>query len=109
MDYWDPLTAANDPPLIHRNVAGPVIVAQLRHPGLTQEIRPVHPPSDFESFRQSVADAVEHGDATMVLAAIHPTMRTVAVEHGPAFRELVSGLPVEIWHSATGPAKRVAQ
>jgi LuxR family transcriptional regulator, maltose regulon positive regulatory protein len=59
----------------------------------------VYPPSDFESFRQSVADAVQLGDATMVLAAIHPTMRTVAVEHGPAFRELVSGLPVEIWHT----------
>ena len=59
----------------------------------------MHPPSDFESFRQSVADAVEHGDATMVLAAIHPTMRTVAVEHGAAFRELVGGLPIEIWHT----------
>jgi DNA-binding NarL/FixJ family response regulator len=50
-------------------------------------------------FRQSVADAVERGDATSVLAVIHPTVRTVAVEHGAAFRELVSGLPVEIWHS----------
>ena len=59
----------------------------------------MHPPSDFELFRQSVADAVEHGDATTVLAAIHPTMRTVAVEHGAAFRELVTGLPVEIWHT----------
>ena len=59
----------------------------------------MHPPSDFESYRQSVADAVELGDETMVLAAIHPTMRTVAVEHGAAFRELVSGLPVEIWHT----------
>ena len=59
----------------------------------------MHPPSDFESFRQSVAEAVEHGDATTVLAAIHPTMRTVAVEHGAAFRELVGGLPIEIWHT----------
>ena len=59
----------------------------------------MYPPSDFESFRQSVDDAVEHGDATMVLAAIHPTMRTVAVEHGAAFRDLVGGLPVEIWHT----------
>ena len=59
----------------------------------------MHPPSDFESFRQSVADAVEHGDATTVLAAIHPTMRTVAVEHGAAFRELVGALPIEIWHT----------
>jgi len=59
----------------------------------------VHPPSDFESFRQSVADAVERGDATSVLSVIHPTARTVAVEHGSAFRELVSGLPTEIWHN----------
>lgn len=59
----------------------------------------MHPPSDFESFRQAVTDAVEHGDPTTVRAAIHPTMRTVAVEHGSAFRELIGGLPVEIWHS----------
>ena len=59
----------------------------------------MYPPSDFESFRQSVADAVEHGDATTVLAVIHSTMRSVAVEHGSAFRELVAGLPIEIWHT----------
>ncbi len=59
----------------------------------------MHAPSDFEAFQQSVADAVEQGDATMVLAAIHPSMRTVAVEHGSAFRALVGGLPVEIWHT----------
>jgi len=59
----------------------------------------VHPPSDFESFRQSVVDAVERGDATSVLSVIHPTARTVAAEHGSAFRELVSGLPTEIWHN----------
>jgi LuxR family transcriptional regulator, maltose regulon positive regulatory protein len=59
----------------------------------------VHPPSNFESFRQSVADAVERGDATSVLSVIHPTARTVAVEHGSAFRELVNGLPTEIWHN----------
>jgi LuxR family transcriptional regulator, maltose regulon positive regulatory protein len=59
----------------------------------------VHPPSDFESFRQSVADAVEHGDATSVRAVIHPSARTIAVEHGSAFRELVSGLPTELWHN----------
>jgi len=59
----------------------------------------VHPPSDFESFRQSVADAVEHGDATTVRSVIHPTVRTIAVEHGSAFRELVSGLPTELWHN----------
>jgi DNA-binding NarL/FixJ family response regulator len=58
----------------------------------------VHPPSDFQSFRQSVADAVERGDATSVRSVIHPTARTIAVEHGSAFRELVSGLPIEIWH-----------
>lgn len=58
----------------------------------------MHPPSDFESFRQSVADAVERGDATAVRSLIHPAARTVAVEHGSAFRQLVSGLPVEIWH-----------
>jgi len=59
----------------------------------------VHPPSNFESFRQSVADAVERGDADSVLSVIHPKARTIAVEHGSAFRELVSGLPTEIWHS----------
>jgi hypothetical protein len=47
--------------------------------GRTQEIRTVHPPSDFESFRQSVADAVERGDATSVRSVIHPTARTIAV------------------------------
>jgi len=65
----------------------------------------VHPPSDFESFRQSVADAVERGDATTVRSVIHPTVRTVAVEHGSAFRELVSGLPTEIWHNDPGIAE----
>ncbi len=59
----------------------------------------MHPPSDFESFRQSVADAVERGDATSVRSVVHPTARTVAAEHGSAFRELVSGLPTEIWHN----------
>ena len=59
----------------------------------------MHPPSDFESFRQSVVDAVERGDADSVLSVIHPKARTIAVEHGSAFRELVSGLPTEIWHN----------
>lgn len=59
----------------------------------------MHPASDFESFRQSVADAVAHGDPTTVRAAIHPAMGTMAVEHGSAFRELIGGLPIEIWHS----------
>ena len=59
----------------------------------------MHPPSDFESYRRSVVDAVERGDATSVLSVIHPTARTVAVEHGSAFRELMSGLPTEIWHN----------
>jgi len=58
----------------------------------------VHPPSDFESFRQSVADAVERGDAKAVRSVIHPSARTIAVEHGAEFRDLVSGLPTEIWH-----------
>ena len=65
----------------------------------TQEIRTVYPPSNFESFRQSVADAVERGDAVSVRSVIHPTVRTIAVEHGSAFRELVSGLPTELWHN----------
>jgi ATP/maltotriose-dependent transcriptional regulator MalT len=55
--------------------------------------------SDFESFRKSVQDAVDAGDAAKVLAAIHPVAGTVAVEHGAAFRELVAGLPTEIWHN----------
>lgn len=59
----------------------------------------MHPPSDFESFRQSVADAVERGDAMTVRSIIHPTVRTIAVEHGSAFRELVNGLPTELWHN----------
>jgi len=59
----------------------------------------VHAPSDFESFRRSVADAVERGDAASVRSVIHPAMRTIAVEHGSAFRELVSGLPTEVWHN----------
>lgn len=59
----------------------------------------MHPPSDFESFRRSVADAVESGDAKSVRSVIHSTARTVAVEHGSAFRELVNGLPTEIWHN----------
>jgi DNA-binding NarL/FixJ family response regulator len=58
----------------------------------------VHPPSDFEAFRQSVADAVEQGDARAVRSVIHPSARTIAVEHGSAFRDLVRGLPTEIWH-----------
>jgi len=59
----------------------------------------VHPPSDFESYRRSVVDAVERGDAPSVLSVIHQTARTVAVEHGSAFRELMSGLPTEVWHN----------
>ncbi|MEO6533549.1 MAG: LuxR C-terminal-related transcriptional regulator [Pseudolysinimonas sp.] len=59
----------------------------------------MQPPSDFESFKQLVSDAVEGGDANSVRSIIHPAARTIAVEHGSAFRELVSGLPVEIWHN----------
>src|SRR3954467_4732977 len=95
---WDPTAApkcnCHQPPQFR----GPDLAAKWAS-GRTQEIRTVHPPSDFESFRQSVADAVERGDATSVLSVIHPTARTVAVEHGSAFRELVSGLPTEIWHN----------
>ena len=58
----------------------------------------MHAPSDFEAFRRSVVDAVERGDAATVLEVIHPAARTVSVEHGAAFRELVGGLPTEIWH-----------
>ena len=39
----------------------------------------MHPPSDFESFRQSVVDAVERGDANSVRSVIHPKARTIAV------------------------------
>ncbi|HEY4153698.1 MAG TPA: LuxR C-terminal-related transcriptional regulator [Pseudolysinimonas sp.] len=59
----------------------------------------MHAPSDFESFRQAVAEAVERGDPAAVRAVIHPSARTVAVEHGSAFRDLVGSLPTEVWHN----------
>ena len=46
----------------------------------------MHPPSDFESFRQSVVDAVERGDANSVRSVINPKARTIAVEHGSTIR-----------------------
>jgi DNA-binding CsgD family transcriptional regulator len=97
VDNWDPQTA--------KDASATTAMKRPPHQDCfhdaraTQEIRTVHAPSDFELFRKSVADAVEHGDATTVLAAIHPTVRTIAVEHGSAFRELVGGLPAEIWHT----------
>jgi DNA-binding NarL/FixJ family response regulator len=59
----------------------------------------VHVASDFETFKRSIADAVERGDAESVREAIHPQARVMSEEHGIAFRELVAGLPVEVWHS----------
>jgi len=59
----------------------------------------VHAPSDFESYRQSVVDAVERGDPESVRSVLHPKARTIAVEHGSAFRQLINGLPTEVWHN----------
>ncbi|MEP6482736.1 MAG: hypothetical protein ABJA94_12100, partial [Rhodoglobus sp.] len=59
----------------------------------------MHAPSDFNVFRQSIADAIEQGDTATVVAAIHPTALTIAAEHGAAFRALVNSLPTEVWHN----------
>lgn len=59
----------------------------------------MHATCDFESFRKTVVDAVERGDVATVHRTIRAHGRTVAVEHGAAFRELIGTLPVEAWDS----------
>ena len=59
----------------------------------------MHTPVDLDAVRASLADAVAAGDTAAVIATIHPAGRVLASEHGAAFRELIAGLPVEIWHN----------
>jgi ATP/maltotriose-dependent transcriptional regulator MalT len=59
----------------------------------------VHTLVDFDAVRVTLADAVAAGDAAAAIATIHPVGRVLAAEHGAAFRELIAGLPVEIWHN----------
>ncbi|MDP9025965.1 MAG: LuxR C-terminal-related transcriptional regulator [Actinomycetota bacterium] len=56
-------------------------------------------PVDLDTFRAALADAVAAGDIASAVATIHPAGRVLASEHGEAFRELIAGLPVEIWHN----------
>jgi LuxR family maltose regulon positive regulatory protein len=72
---------------------------RFRDRAATQEIRPVHAVTDFESFRNTVVDAASRGDSASVLAAIRPVAHNIAGEHGVEFRELMAGLPIEIWHN----------
>ena len=59
----------------------------------------MHTPVDLDAVRASLADAVAAGDTAAAIATIHPAGRVLASEHGAAFRELIAGLPVEIWHN----------
>jgi len=59
----------------------------------------VQTPPDFEAFRAALAEAVATGDPASIAATIHPAGRVLASEHGAKFRELIAGLPVEIWHN----------
>lgn len=58
----------------------------------------MHAHTDFDAFRAALADAVALGDVASARATIHPAGRVLAAEHGGAFRELIAGLPIEIWH-----------
>jgi LuxR family maltose regulon positive regulatory protein len=59
----------------------------------------VHPHVDLDDFRAALADAVAAGDPARVAATIIPVGRVLGAEHGSAFRDLVAGLPVEVWHN----------
>lgn len=58
----------------------------------------MHVPTDLDAFRESVAEALARGDHAAVVAAIHPAGHDLAIEHGAAFREIIGGLPAELWH-----------
>lgn len=58
----------------------------------------MHAHTDLDAFRTALDAAVASGDGASVLATIHPASRTLAAEHGSVFRELIAGLPIEIWH-----------
>jgi LuxR family maltose regulon positive regulatory protein len=59
----------------------------------------VHTPVDIDSFRLELAEAVATGNPATIVATIQPAGRVLAAEHGAAFRELVGGLPLELWHN----------
>jgi len=56
---------------------------------------PAYP--DLDALRTSIDDALARDDPTVALQAIHPVAHAIAVEDGERFRELVHGLPEELW------------
>jgi LuxR family maltose regulon positive regulatory protein len=83
---------------VHLSAISRPAPAEPPGPHATRRSDPVHTPVDLDAIRDAVAGAVAAGDTASAIAAIHPAGRVLASEHGAAFRDLIAGLPVEVWH-----------
>jgi ATP/maltotriose-dependent transcriptional regulator MalT len=52
---------------------------------------------DLDALRDSVEALLERGDTAAARSAIHPVGHAIAIEDGPGFRDLVTGLPEDLW------------
>src|SRR5690606_6789415 len=60
--------------------------------------QPVPVNSDIDALHAALTDPIARSDAAAVRAALAPVAHAVAIENGAGFRDLVTGMPDELWH-----------